>query len=263
MTMASDFQNRYETLFMKDNFKRFLTFSKSERTAIVTILTIVVMLLITKYLLVKNPPKRTVYFHNLDSIINSQQRQIDSLLTLDSIKKAERKASYKKSKNSSNQNTQKSKNRVFREPKLKDSIHYQSFKEKTIPIIDINTADTMLLKELPGIGSSFAKRIVEYRNRLGGYIKTEQLLEVYGMDTTRFGNIENYVIVNSIFEPNKLRINYDSFKVLNRHPYLEYEDVKKIVNYREQKGLITSWEQLTEIVGDDIEPKLKEYAEFQ
>ncbi len=248
---------------MKDDFERFLTFSKSERIAIITILTIVVILLTTKYLLIKIPPKRTAYFHNLDSIIGAQQSQIDSLLTLDSIKKAERKASYKKRKNGPSQSTQKSKSRVFKEPKPKDSIHYQSFKEKTIPIIDINTADTALLKELPGIGSSFARRIVEYRDKLGGYIKTEQLLEVYGMDTTRFGNIESYVTIDSIFEPNKLRINYNSFKVLNRHPYLEYEDVKKIVNYREQKGLITSWEQLTGIVGDDIEPKLKEYAEFE
>lgn len=249
---------------MKDNFKRFLTFSKSERTAIITILTIVVILLTTKYLLIKNPPKRTAYFHNLDSIIESQQQQIDSLLALDSIKKAERKAAYKKSKSSNtNWKSKEGSKKSFKEQKQRDTTHYQPFKEKTIPIININTADTTLLKELPGIGSSFARRIAEYRDKLGGYIKTEQLLEVYGMDTTRFEKIENHVIVDSTFEPNKLRINYDSFKVLNRHPYLEYEDVKKIVNYREQKGLITSWEQLTEIVGDDIEPKLKEYAEFQ
>lgn len=252
---------------MKDNFKRFLTFSKSERTAIITILTIVVILLTTKYLLIKNPPKRTAYFHNLDSIIGAQQSQIDSLLTLDSIKKAERRASYKKqnfeSSNRKKTNKKEWENSFMKEPKRKDTTHYQSFTTKTIPIIDINAADTTLLKELPGIGSSFAKRIVEYRDKLGGFVETEQLLEVYGMDTTRFGGIAAYVAIDSNFKPNRLRINYDSFKVLNRHPYLEYDDVKKIVNYREQKGLFASWGQLTEIVGDSIEPRLEEYVGFE
>ena len=209
---------------MKHDFERFLTFSKSERIAIITILTIVVILLTTKYLLIKIPPKRTAYFHNLDSIIGTQQSQIDSLLAFDSIKKAERKAAYKKQNfESSNRKTTNKKdwgNSFKREPKRKDTTHYQSFTTKTIPIVDINTADTTLLKELPDIGSSFAKRIVEYRGKLGGFVENRQLLEVYGMDSTRYKNIENYITVDSLFNANKLRINYDSFKVLNRHPYL-------------------------------------------
>lgn len=249
---------------MKHDFERFLTFSKSERIAIITILTIVVILLTTKYLLIKIPPKRTAYFHNLDSIIGTQQSQIDSLLALDSIKKAERKSTYKKSKSSNTKwKSKEGSKKSFKEQKQRDTTHYQPFKEKAIPVININTADTTLLKELPGIGSSFAKRIVEYRDKLGGYIKTEQLLEVYGMDTVRFGGIVAYVAIDNEFKPNKLRINHDSFKVLNRHPYLEYEHVKKIVNYREQKGLITSWGQLKEVVGDGIEPRLKKYVGFE
>lgn len=252
---------------MKHDFERFLTFSKSERIAIITILTIVVILLTTKYLLIKIPPKRTAYFHNLDSIIGTQQSQIDSLLALDSIKKAERKAAYKKQNfESSNRKTTNKKdwgNSFKREPKRKDTTHYQSFTTKTIPIVDINTADTTLLKELPDIGSSFAKRIVEYRGKLGGFVENRQLLEVYGMDSTRYKNIENYITVDSLFNANKLRINHDSFKVLNRHPYLEYEHVKKIVNYREQKGLITSWGQLSEVIGDGIKPRLEKYVGFE
>lgn len=247
---------------MKDNFEHFLTFTKSERIAILTIIAVIIILLTTKYLLIINPPKRTAYFHNLDSIVESQQRQIDSLLTLDSIKTAERKAAYKKNKNeNSSWKAKKSKSNAYKEPKRKDSTHYQSF-TKNIPIVDINIADTNLLKELPNIGASFAKRIVEYRAKLGGFIEKEQLLEVYGMDSMRYENIAEHIVIDSLFDSNKLRINYDAFKVLNRHPYLGYEDVKKIVNYREQKGLITTWEQLSAIIGNDIEPKLKGYVEF-
>jgi len=249
---------------MKDSFERFLTFTKSERIAILTIIIVIVILLTTKYLLIINPPRRTAYFHNLDSIVESQQRQIDSLLALDSIKNAERKAAYKKSrKESSNWKTKTGKSVTKTETQKKGSNNYQLFTAKEIPIIDINIADTTLLKVLPDIGSSFARRIVEYREKLGGFIDREQLLEVYGMDSTRFKNIVEYVEIDSIFTPNKLKINYDSFKVLNRHPYLKYEDVKKIVNHREQKGLITSWEQLERIVGDGIEMRLMEYVEFE
>ena len=188
-------------------------------------------------------------------------------MTLDSIKKAERRASYKKQNfESSNKKTTNKKdweNSFKREPKRKDATHYQSFTTKTIPIVDINTADTTLLKELPDIGSSFAKRIVEYRGKLGGFVESRQLLEVYGMDSTRYKNIENYITVDSLFNANKLRINHDSFKVLNRHPYLEYDDVKKIVNYREQKGLITSWGQLEKIVGKELKPDLEYYLDFE
>lgn len=254
---------------MNDNFKRYMTFTKSERVAILSIVAIIVIILIYKYLLIKNPPKRTAYFHNLDSIVGSQQAEIDSLLAVDSIKKAERRNSFSKKTEKQNyhgdfQYKNQKKNNSKKYPNSNDSIERQSFrKEKTIPVIELNQADTTLLKELPGIGSSFAKRIVEYREKLGGYVEKEQLLEVYGMDTTRFENIADYIVIDSVFEPNKLRINYNSFKALNRHPYLEYEDVKKIVNYREQKGLITSWEQLEKIVGKELDQRLKEYVEFE
>ena len=83
------------------------------------------------------------------------------------------------------------------------------------------------------------------------------------MDTSRFNSIKDYVKIDSTFTPNKLKINTDEFKVLLKHPYLEYDDVKKIVNYREQKGMITSWEQLVKIVGDSVNPKLRYYIDYK
>ena len=130
-------------------------------------------------------------------------------------------------------------------------------------IIDLNTADTTILKQLPGIGAAYAKWIVDYREKLGGYCETEQLLEVYRMDTNRFNEIERFIKIDSTFIPKRLRINNDAFKGLLKHPYLEYDDVKKIVNYREQKGLITSWGQLEKIIGDEINPRLRYYIDYQ
>ncbi|MDR0743893.1 MAG: helix-hairpin-helix domain-containing protein, partial [Tannerella sp.] len=53
-------------------------------------------------------------------------------------------------------------------------------------VVELNTADTVILKKVPGIGSAFSKRIVNYRNLLGGYYSVTQLSEVYGIDEEKY-----------------------------------------------------------------------------
>lgn len=240
-----------------DNFKRFMTFSRGERIAIITIVSMIVIMLIAKYIIINNPPKRDYFKHDLDSIIARRKAVLDSMQKADSIQNG--KACLAPT--------------GFHNTSVTPIVrHKHTSKQKTVKastdkaclvIIDINTADTTLLKQLPGIGGAFAKWIVNYREKLGGYCTTEQLLEVYRMDTVRFNSIKDYVKIDSSFTPNKLKINSDAFKILLKHPYLEYEDVKKIVNYREQKGMISSWEQLCKVVGDGINPKLQYYVDYQ
>ena len=244
-----------------DNFKRFMTFSRSERIAIITIVSMIAISLIAKYLIINNPPKRDYFKHDLDSIIARREAVFDSIRIADSIEKTNK---IKKDKaclvpTGNSYNKQRPKQVITRT----DNTCVVHNAEQAIIIVDLNTADTTLLKRLPGIGSSFAKRIVEYREKLGGYCETVQLLEVYRMDTARYNEIKDYVKIDSLFVPNKLKINSDSFKILLKHPYLEYNDVKKIVNHREQKGFITSWEQLRNIVGDGVNPKLRYYVDYQ
>ena len=83
--------------------------------------------------------------------------------------------------------------------------------------IDLNTADTTLLKRVPGIGSSFARRIVKYRDLLGGYYVVEQLQEVYGMDRERYDAIYPYFTVGMAVRPLTLTIDSISY-----HPYLSW-----------------------------------------
>lgn len=83
--------------------------------------------------------------------------------------------------------------------------------------IDLNTADTTLLKRVPGIGSSFARRIVKYRDLLGGYYVVEQLQEVYGMDRERYEAIYPYFTVGTAVRPLTLTIDSISY-----HPYLSW-----------------------------------------
>lgn len=245
----------------ENRLKSYFAFTKSERIAIITTVSMIVIILIIKYLIIKNPPKRDYFKHDLDSIVARREFVMDSVRVADSIEKINNikkdKACLVPTGNSSK--THKPKQEITRT----DNTCVVINESRTITIIDINSADTTLLKQLPGIGSAFAKWIVEYRTKLGGYCETEQLLEVYRLDSTRYDGIKDLVKIDSLFTPNKLKINTDTFKILLRHPYLEYEDVKKIVNYREQKGLITSWGQLVGIVGDAINPRLRYYVEYQ
>ena len=246
---------------MADNFKRFMTFSRSERIAIITIVSMIVIMLIAKYIIINNPPKRDYFKHDLDSIIARREKMLDSIRIADSLSRISRITKNSRvSSKTSNKTTKQQKDTINKGFLHSAPLHSASVE---MTIIDINTADTTLLKQLPGIGGAFAKWIVNYREKLGGYCETEQLLEVYRMDTIRYNAIKDFVIVDSTFTPNKLKINTDEFKVLLKHPYLEYDDVKKIVNHREQKGMITSWEQLVKIVGDSVNPKLRYYIDYQ
>ena len=131
---------------------------------------------------------------------------------------------------------------------------------KTIPVLDINVADSLALVELPQIGEIMASRIQRYRNRLGGFVAVEQLYEIKGMDSARFNTIKPYIILENN-EITKINVNQDEFKTLLRHPYLEYEQVKAIVNHRERKGLIKNWEQLKGIAGE-VNPLLERYVVY-
>lgn len=245
----------------ENRLKSYFAFTKSERIAIIVIVSMIVIILVIKYLIITNPPKRDYFKHDLDSVVARREFVMDSIRVADSI---ERDKKMKKDKaclvptgNSSKK--QKTKQEVTR----KDNTCVVHHEERAVTIVDLNTSDTTILKQLPGIGSAFAKWIVEYRTKLGGYCESEQLLEVYKMDTLRYEGLKDFVKTDSLFIPNKLKINSDGFKILLKHPYLEYEDVKKIVNHREQKGMITSWQQLKTIVGDTINPKLRYYVDYQ
>lgn len=113
-------------------------------------------------------------------------------------------------------------------------------------IVELNSADTAELKKLRGIGSSFAKRIVKYRELLGGYVSKEQLLEVYGMDTTRYNPIADNLEIDTLVRT-RISINSADFKTLVRHPYLKKNQVNALLNYRKQHGNFGSVNDLQKI----------------
>lgn len=135
--------------------------------------------------------------------------------------------------------------------------------KRAIPIVDLNTVDSLTLVELPQIGAYTASRIIAFREKLGGYVDKEQLRDVKGMDSARFATVEPYIILGDA-EPVKIDVNRADFKTLVHHPYLNYEQVKRIVNQREKRGMIKNWAQLEALIRDDgeVNPLLEFYVKF-
>jgi competence protein ComEA len=127
-------------------------------------------------------------------------------------------------------------------------------------IIEVNSADTATLQQLRGIGPAFADRIVKYRNRLGGFFDKSQLLEVFGMDTTRYIQIAKHIEVdrNNI---RKMNLNTAGFREMVGHPYLEYYIVTSIFDYKDARGGFDSVQELTQIslIYEQLYQKLEHY----
>ena len=103
--------------------------------------------------------------------------------------------------------------------------------------IEINSADSIQLKQLPGIGSVLSKRIVKYRDLLGGFYSVSQLKEVYGLSEETISLIEGKVTVD-VTQIKKLDVNFADANELSRHPYLKKSLASKIVKFRTKNGSI-------------------------
>ena len=115
---------------------------------------------------------------------------------------------------------------------VSDSIYRRLESYITIPLTDLNLADSADFDALPGIGGWFASRIIEYRERLGGFSYKEQLMDIRNFDKERFDALSDLVTVSQTYvTPYPLwGLPADS---LRRHPYIGEYSAKGIVLYRE------------------------------
>ncbi len=131
--------------------------------------------------------------------------------------------------------------------KDKKNFEVKGFPKKELSIIEINEADTSRLDQIKGIGATFARRIFNYRERLGGFYHKEQLREVYGIDSLKFEEIKNQIQIDPSMI-RKININTADFEILKNHPYLKYKQINAIIQYRKQHGSYTSIADLKKIL---------------
>jgi DNA uptake protein ComE-like DNA-binding protein len=124
----------------------------------------------------------------------------------------------------------------------------------------LNRADTAQLRKVPGIGSYFARKIVEYRERLGGYYRVQQLLEIEDFPETAV----NFFIIPDGTEFRKMNLNRLSLNELKRHPYINFYQAREIVDFRRLHGRIENLQQLS--LSKDFPPeaieRLEPYVEY-
>jgi len=125
-------------------------------------------------------------------------------------------------------------------------------KEEIISTIDLNTASKEELMTAKGIGNVFSDRIIEHRERIGGFVSIDQLNEVYLIDEEWLVQYRHQFKANSS-KIVKLNLNTIGFKELLKHPYFSYSQTRLIINFREQHGKFTSIEQIKEF--NLIKPK--------
>ena len=114
--------------------------------------------------------------------------------------------------------------------------------------VEINTADSLTLVALDGIGAKSASEIIKYRTLLGGYYRVAQLRELKSVTEINFEKFLPKIWCDS-FVISKIDINFVRSLELERHPYISARALKRIVKQRQLKG---GWRRIEEMIDDDI-----------
>lgn len=125
--------------------------------------------------------------------------------------------------------------------------------------VTIDDADTASLRKVPGIGRYYASRIVRYRNDLGGYVSVAQLSEIEGIPEAA---LSYFRVTGGAVR--KLNLNRLTLNELKHHPYINFYQARRIIDYRRLKGPLHSIDDLRllkDFSQRDIE-RLRPYVEF-
>jgi competence protein ComEA len=112
--------------------------------------------------------------------------------------------------------------------------------------IDINLADSAQWESLPGFGAKLSARMVQFRQKLGGFHQIEQVAQLYGLKDSVFQAVKTRLIITKI-PLRQININYDQAVEMKNHPYLGYRLANAIVAYRESHGLYDAIEDIKKI----------------
>ena len=158
---------------------------------------------------------------------------------------------------------------------IKDSTYYPSkidrqgelnSKEQLVTIdkfiVDLNTATNEELIKLVGIGDYYAEKIIEYRNRLGGYNRPEQLLDLWKFTPEKLEKIKEQIVISG--NVRKLNINLINYDDLVKHPYITGKIANSIVKMREQRKVYKKMEELldSKLIDRELFDKLKPYLKI-
>lgn len=121
--------------------------------------------------------------------------------------------------------------------------------EPTAPtLVELNSADSTALVAIRGIGAKTAAAIIDYRRRLGGFYRVEQLSEVRGITEQNYERIVQQIWCDSC-EIQKISVIFAPAEVLAEHPYLPPQTLRKLLKQRQLKG---GWTTIEEMIDEKI-----------
>lgn len=155
--------------------------------------------------------------------------------------------------------------KTFARSETGNTVEKPFYKPAPLAIIDVNTADTTAFIALPGIGNKLANRIVNFRNRLGGFHSVDQVAETFGLPDSVFARIKPRLTIANNATTRLLNINTASADELKANPYIRWNIANAIVQYRQQHGNYTSLDDLKKIVliDEQLLAKIRLYLTIQ
>jgi competence ComEA-like helix-hairpin-helix protein len=147
---------------------------------------------------------------------------------------------------------------------LKDINTNDALELKKTLKVELNTADTNELMQIKGIGRGYAIGIIKFRKQTGGFVRIEQLREVYGMTPENFEKISPFCTINPK-NVKKINVNTASVDKLKSHPYLNFYQAKQIYELRRKKGKLSGLAELAKLseINELTLEKIAVYLNFE
>ena len=136
---------------------------------------------------------------------------------------------------------------------------------QSVEPMDLNQVDSTWLMKIYGIGPVLSKRIIKYRNLLGGFYSLDQLQEVYHLPEEVIETLKSHVFIDLRNMPvEKIGLNTMEFMQIASHPYISFNLARAIVSYRKQHGPFTTPEDLKKIhlMDDSTYLRVLPYIDF-
>jgi competence ComEA-like helix-hairpin-helix protein len=127
-------------------------------------------------------------------------------------------------------------------------------------LVNANEASEEELMKIKGLGPFYARQILKYQQQLGGFVRKEQILEVWKMTPEIYAQIQAQLSCEGS-AIRKLSINQATAEELQAHPYLNWNQANSIVKMRMQKGGFKSIEDIREsvIIDEETFEKVRPY----
>lgn len=243
---------------MKRRVKFFLDtyfyFNQQERKGLISLIILVVLVQMAGMLYANFIANKPITLRNISSKELSFLDQNDSAILKEKFNEYQ---SYKEKKYPQNHSSK------FIKDKYKRDTTFAFKQPRKFELVNINLADSVALVALPKIGPVLAGRIVQYRNRLGGFHSLGQLTEVWGFKEDLLYDLEGKIFIDPNFAP-LININTVGLDELKKHPYFKFTLSQALINYRKQHGNFQSLLDLKKIrlVNDSIFNLISPYCSF-